>query len=33
MFFQNFIIIGFVAREVHLPEVEGVETVYFFLQF
>jgi hypothetical protein len=32
MFSQNFSIIGFVARELHLPEVEGVEIVYFFLK-
>jgi hypothetical protein len=25
MFFQNFNIIGFVARDLHLLEVEGVE--------
>jgi hypothetical protein len=30
MFSQNYRIIGFVARELHLPEVEGVETVCFF---
>jgi hypothetical protein len=30
-FSPNFIIIGFVVRELHLPEVEGVEIVYFFL--
>jgi hypothetical protein len=30
MFSQNFNIIGFVAKELHLPEVERVEIVYFF---
>jgi hypothetical protein len=29
MFSQNFSNIGFVARELHLLEVEGVETIYF----
>jgi hypothetical protein len=28
--FLNFSIIGFVMREIHLPEIEGVEIVYFF---
>jgi hypothetical protein len=32
MFSQNFSIIGFVTRELHLPEVEGVEIVCFFLK-
>jgi hypothetical protein len=32
MFSQNFSIIGFAARELHLPEVEGVEIVCFFLK-
>jgi hypothetical protein len=32
MFSQNFSIIGFVTRELHLPEVERVETVFFFLK-
>jgi hypothetical protein len=32
MFSQTFSIIGFSTRELHLPEVEGVETVYFFLK-
>jgi hypothetical protein len=27
----NFSVIGFAVRELHLPEVEGVEIVYFFL--
>jgi hypothetical protein len=31
MFSQNFRIIGFATRELHLPEVEGVEIVCFFL--
>ncbi len=30
MFPENFSSIGFVARELHLSEVEGVEFVYFF---
>jgi hypothetical protein len=30
MFFQNVSIIRFVARELHLPEVKGVEIVYIF---
>jgi hypothetical protein len=30
-FSPNFSIIGFVVRELHLLEVEGVEFVYFFL--
>jgi hypothetical protein len=30
-FSPNFSIIGFVVRELHLLEVEGVEMVYFFL--
>jgi hypothetical protein len=30
MFSQNFSIIGFVTREVHLPKVEGVELSIFF---
>jgi hypothetical protein len=30
-FSPNFSIIGFVLRELHLPEVEGVEIVCFFL--
>jgi hypothetical protein len=30
MFSQNFSIIRFVARELHLPEVEGVELFIFF---
>jgi hypothetical protein len=30
-FFPNFSIIGFAIRELHLPEVEGVEFVCFFL--
>jgi hypothetical protein len=29
MFFQNFSIIGFAARELHLPEVEVVELSFF----
>jgi hypothetical protein len=29
MFFQNFNIIEFVTRELHLPEVEGVELLFF----
>jgi hypothetical protein len=29
MFSQNFNIIGFAAKELHLPEVEGVEVVFF----
>jgi hypothetical protein len=32
MFSQIFSIIGYVARELHLPEVEGVEIVCFFLK-
>ncbi len=32
MFSKNFSIIEFVARELHLPEVEGVEIVCFFPQ-
>jgi hypothetical protein len=32
MFSQNFNIIGFAARELHLPKVKGVETIYFFLK-
>jgi hypothetical protein len=32
MFSQIFSIIGFSARELHLPKVEGVETVCFFLK-
>jgi hypothetical protein len=32
MFSQNFSIIGFVARELHFPEVKGVELSVFFLQ-
>jgi hypothetical protein len=32
MFVQNFSIIGFVARELHLPKVEGVELSVFFLK-
>jgi hypothetical protein len=31
MFFQNFNVIGFVARELHLLEVEGVD-YFFFIQ-
>jgi hypothetical protein len=31
-FSQNFSIIGFVVREIDLPEVEGVEIVCFFLK-
>jgi hypothetical protein len=31
MLSPNFIIIGFVVKELHLSEVEGVEFVYFFL--
>jgi hypothetical protein len=31
-FSQNFNIIGLAARELHLPEVEGVEVVCFFLK-
>jgi hypothetical protein len=27
-FFKNFSIIGVAIRELHLPEVEGVETIY-----
>jgi hypothetical protein len=27
---QNFSIIGVAAKELHLLEVEGVETIYFF---
>jgi hypothetical protein len=30
MFSQNFKFIGFATRELHLPEVERVETVCFF---
>jgi hypothetical protein len=30
-FSPNFSIIGFAVRELHLPEVEGFEIVYFFL--
>jgi hypothetical protein len=30
MFSQNFSFVGFVARELHLLEVEGVEIVCFF---
>jgi hypothetical protein len=30
-FSPNFRIIGFAVRELHLPEVEGFEIVYFFL--
>jgi hypothetical protein len=30
-FFPNFSIVGFDVRELHLPEVEGFEIVYFFL--
>jgi hypothetical protein len=29
MFFQNFSIIGFATRELHLLEVEGVELFVF----
>ncbi len=29
MFSQNFNIIGAVARELHLPKIEGVEIVFF----
>jgi hypothetical protein len=29
MFFQNFSIIEFVARELHLSKVEGVELFFF----
>jgi hypothetical protein len=29
-FSQNFSFIGFAARELHLPEVEGVKIVCFF---
>jgi hypothetical protein len=29
MFFQNFNIIGFAAKGLHLPKVEGVEIVFF----
>jgi hypothetical protein len=32
MFSQNFSIIGFVARELHLLKVKGVEIVFFFPQ-
>jgi hypothetical protein len=32
MFSQIFSIIQFVAKELHLPEVEGVEIVCFFLK-
>jgi hypothetical protein len=32
MFSQNFNIIGFATRELHLSEVEGVEIVCFFLK-
>jgi hypothetical protein len=32
MFSQNFNIIGFIARELHLPEIEGVEIVCFFFK-
>jgi len=31
-FFQNFNIIGFAAKELHLSKVEGVETVCIFFQ-
>jgi hypothetical protein len=30
MFSQNFNIIGFAARELHLPEIKGVELFVFF---
>jgi hypothetical protein len=30
-FSPKFSIIGFAVRELHLPEVEGFEIVYFFL--
>jgi hypothetical protein len=30
-FFSNFNIIDLAVKELHLPEVEGVEIVYFFL--
>jgi hypothetical protein len=30
MFSQNLNIIGFVARQLHLPKVEGVELSIFF---
>jgi hypothetical protein len=29
MFFQNFNIIGFAKRELHLPKVEGVDLSVF----
>jgi hypothetical protein len=32
MFSQNFNIIEANTRELHLPKVEGVETIFFFLQ-
>jgi hypothetical protein len=32
MFFQNFNIIGFAARELHLLEVKGVELSIFLLK-
>jgi hypothetical protein len=32
MFFQNFSIIRFATKELHLQKVEGVEIVYFFLK-
>jgi hypothetical protein len=32
MFSKMFSVIGVVAKEIHLSEIEGVETVYFFLQ-
>jgi hypothetical protein len=33
MFFQNFSIIRFVVRELHLPEVKGVEPSNLFFKF
>ncbi len=32
-FFQNFSIVGFVARELHLLEVEGVELFVSFIKY